>query len=119
MLHEFEQWIALSTFNTSHLRNHGDFPAVYVLRDKTTDDVLKFGHTGHMRRRIVANYLGGVGGPTTQRIHAELFTNIWIDRVEISWIEMESKAAAEIKEKALRAMYKNTHRRLPPWDRQS
>lgn len=118
MTHTFTQWLPLNSFAVSQLSKHGEFPAVYALREISSGELLKFGHTGHLRRRIMANYLGGMGGDTTQRIHADLFVNSWIDRVEIAWLETKDKADAERQEKELRQAYKRTYGKLPSWDRQ-
>ena len=118
MVETFTGWMPLHTFAVIHLRNHGAFPAVYALRETSTGEILKFGHTGHIRNRIIKNYIGGTGGSTTQRVHTDLFTNGWIDRVEIAWIETTNKTEAEHKEKAFRLNYQKIHGKLPPWDRQ-
>ena len=91
-------------------------------RDATTKEILKLGSTKQLRKRIFANYLGGVGGgrskSTTQRIHQALFTDNMIGRVELTWIETKEKGEAERKEKEFRRAYKAAHGRRPAWDRQ-
>ena len=92
------------------------FAAVYALRNASSKEVLKYGCTGNMRARIFGNYIGGVGGSTTQRIHKELFTNGMIEQVEIAWEAVLSQAEAKGKESECRSAYKAIHGRRPSWD---
>ena len=115
MAEEFERWVPLRDLALSHLARHGDSPAVYYMR-YTTGEVLKYGCTRCLRTRIVGNYLGGIGGSTTQRIHHALFEKGMIDRVEIAWIETNSEAEARLKESEYRRAYKKIHGRRPAWD---
>jgi hypothetical protein len=114
---DFAEWTLLSVLTVRQLPKLGKCAVVYALRDEEQRSILKFGNTGSLVRRIFGNYLGGVGGGTTQRIHAELFTNHMIERVEIAWIEVSDKVEAEQQEKEFRAEYRRTHGQLPPWDR--
>ena len=77
---------------------------------------MKFGSTDCLRRRILGNYLGGVGGDTTQRIHGDLFDNGMIEHVEISWQETSDKAEASRMEKEFRDDYKKANGKRPPWE---
>lgn len=113
----FETWLSISTLSAGGLPKYGYFSAVYVMRDSITKEILKYGSTKCLRQRILGNYLGGVGGGTTQRIHSELFENEMISRVEIAWIETTDEVEAITKERQLREMYKQTHGRRPSWDR--
>ena len=86
-------------------------------------EILKYGHAGCLCQRIFGNFIGGVGGrgpsSTTQFVHAELWREGVIERVEVSWIETEDKAHAELMEKEFRQEYKRTHNgHRPVWDRQ-
>jgi hypothetical protein len=80
-------------------------------------DVLKYGCTGSLRTRIFGNYLGGIGGQTTKRIHAELFENGMLMKVAIAWIETSDRTEAERNEKEFRRNYTKVHGRRPLWDR--
>ncbi len=91
---------------------------MYGLRDAETKEILKFGSTGRLRRRIFAEYLGGVGGETSQRIYAALFTDNMIDHVELAWLVVKDKGEAEQKEKEFRDAYKKAKGRRPAWERQ-
>jgi hypothetical protein len=73
MASEFERWVPLRDLALAHLARHGGFPAVYCMRDTTTGEILKYGCTRCFRTRIMGNYLGGIGGSTTQRIHHAFF----------------------------------------------
>ncbi len=115
----FCDWFALVHLSIASLVRYGDCPAVYALRDARTKDILKFGNTDRLRRRIFANYLGGVGGnkeSTTQRIHRELFLQHMVDHVELSYLEAKNKAEAEHKENEFRQAYKQSNGRRPKWD---
>jgi hypothetical protein len=114
----FEQWLALHRLAVADLPRYGDFPAVYVLRDAATKDILKFGKAQWLRQRIFGNYLGGVGGETTQRIHHALFSGNVIDGVELAWLETRDEQEAKRKEDEFRNAYKKKHGRRPAWDRQ-
>ena len=116
MAHDFEQWLPIRDLALSHLARHGDFPAVYSMRDATTSAILKYGCTRCLRARIFGNYLGGIGGTTTQRIHRELFESGMIDRIELGWIETASDTEAKRMESEFRKEYKKTHGRRPAWD---
>ncbi len=114
----FGQWVPLRDLALSHFPKYGQFPAVYALRDASTGEILKFGETGWLRTRIIGNYLSGFGGATTNRIHADLFNNGMIERVELAWIETKDAKEAGEMEKEFRAEYKRQNGRRPAWDRQ-
>jgi hypothetical protein len=116
MAEDFEQWLPLYDLALSHLPKYGNFPAVYVLRDATTGEILKYGCTSTLRRRILGNYVAGIGGMTTQRIHGELFDNEMIGRVEIAWFETLNQAEAKSKETEFRRAYIKIHGKRPIWD---
>jgi hypothetical protein len=61
---------------------------------------------------MFGNYLGGVGGSTTQRIHELLFREGHVANVEVVWIEtnLYTKLESELKEQ-----HKETYGQLPPW----
>ncbi len=117
-MRELEQWLPLHRLAVADLPRYGDFSAVYALRDGATKDILKFGKTKNLRRRIFGNYLGGVGGSTTKRIHRELFSANAIDGAELSWLETSDEQEAEREEKEFRNAYKKKHGRRPEWDKQ-
>ncbi len=113
-----QHWLPLRRLAIGDLLSCGDFPAVYGLRDATTKDILKYGSTKQLRQRIFANYLGGIGGETTKRIHYELFSKNMIDRVEVSWLETKDAEEAKEKETSFRNAYKKTKGQRPEWDLQ-
>jgi hypothetical protein len=113
----FSQWVPLGTLTLSHLPRAGGFSAVYALSEIASGDILKFGCTGSLRRRIFGNYFGGIGGQTTKRIHAQLFENGMLTKVAIAWVETGDRAEAERIEKELRRNYTKVHGHRPPWDR--
>jgi hypothetical protein len=114
----FQNWRLLWRLAVEDMQKHGNFPAVYAMRDSTTQEMLKFGSTGELRKRVFGNYLGGIGGSTTQRIHEELFAGNMITRVELAWLETKDKANAARKESEFRDNHKKVHGRRPTWDQQ-
>jgi len=118
MTDAFLHWRLLCHLSVADMAQSGGFPAVYAMRDATTQEILKFGKTGELRRRIFGNYLGGIGGTTTQRIHNELFAGGMIGKVEVAWLEAKDQTEAEKKEKEFRDNYKRVNGRRPAWDRQ-
>lgn len=123
MAHNFDQWFPLRTLSVSDFPNGGSCCAVYAFRDSRTHEILKFGETNHLRRRMFANFIGGVGGnnseATTQRIHRKLFLEGMIEYVELAWIAVPDKASARLMEQQFRQAYKAAHgQRWPEWDRQ-
>ncbi len=116
MADEFTHWLPLRSLSVKDFLRHGEFPAVYALRDSATGDILKYGKTTCLRTRIIGNFLGGIGGDTTRRIHKELFSNNMIDRVELAWIETKNGKEAGYKESKFREAYKQTNGRRPKWD---
>jgi hypothetical protein len=110
----FEKWVLLSHVRLCDLPDYGVWPAVYGLRDSSTKDMLKFGYTGALRRRIFADYIAGFG---KSRVHRRLFDDGMIERVEISWIRCRDDAEAERKEGELRRCYKGARGRCPDWER--
>jgi hypothetical protein len=113
----FDKWFALRELALYQLPKLGECSAVYALRDSRTGEVLKFGHSGCLRTRIIGNYLSGFGGSTTKRIHRELLYNGMIDWVQVSWIETKDASEAELKEREFRHEYKKSKGHRPNWDR--
>lgn len=118
----FQEWVRLRDLSIGCLPKHGDFPAVYALKDSRNGEILKFGCAGCLRKRIFMNYLCGFGGKevvsTTQRIHAELFAHNMIEYVELAWSETVDRSEASRKETVLRTAYKKANGgKRPLWDR--
>ncbi len=118
--HGFKGWHPLNKITVS------DVPykqgGVYAIRLKTAlerkigkSDILYVGSSDNLKRRIFGNYLGGVGGKTTQRIHKLLFEEGYSKRTEISWAITENFRELE---KDLRIGYLREHKELPPWNKQ-
>jgi len=119
----FKAWIPLQRLCIADLPDYGRFPAAYAIRNSTTKEILKYGHTKHLRQRVFLNFICGWGGSkpeaTTQRVHSDLYNNDMIERVEVTWIRTNSKVEAEQIEIRLRREYMDTHHGLRPyWDRQ-
>jgi hypothetical protein len=95
---------------------------VYVITLETVQrvrvgnsDILYIGSSDNLVRRIFGNYIGGVGGKTTQRIHKLLFEEGYLKKTKIGWITTENSGKIE---RNLRIKFKQEHSELPPWNRQ-
>ncbi len=119
----FEKWIRLKELSVGHLPDCGDCCSVYAFRDSRNQEIIKFGETEALRRRLFGNFIGGLGGKTetstTQRVHLALFEiSDWINHIEVSWIVTKDKAEARQMERDFRANFKKDHGRRPIWDLQ-
>jgi hypothetical protein len=110
----FENWRCLAELSVSDLPRHGAVACVYAIRSRYTLDVLYIGSTNKLARRIFGNYVGGVGGGTTQRINELLFSEGKISEVELAWLETD---AHEEMEKELLREFETSCGRLPSWNR--
>lgn len=108
-------WIRLDRLCLADLPKYGGVAACYVFREAASGEVIYIGSTDTLRRRLFGNYLGGVGGATTQRIHAALFEPEVLARVEVSWITADDFKALEIELKRQFALL--GAERLPRWVR--
>ena len=105
MTNVFQQWLPLHRLAVVDSPQCGDRRAVYALREATTGQILKFGSTGRLRRRILWETTSeGLEERLTLRIHGELFTRKSIDHVELAWPETKDKAEAEGKERVPRRL---------------
>ena len=93
----------------------GKYGFVYIFRRHSTEEVLYIGGTTDLRRRLFGNYIGGVGGGTTQRIHALLFEEGDITDTEVAWKESPDHTSAEMR---LRQAYFEQAGQLPTWNKQ-
>lgn len=102
-----QKWFPLRSLTVEQCRPANGPGYVYCLRDSRTKTVLYVGCTANILRRLFGNYLGGVGGCTTKRIHGLLFKEDWIRVVEVSFKAVRDYAAAE------RKLIQKIH---PPWN---
>ena len=123
MKQNFTNWIPLRDLRITDFPRRGKWwtcCAAYAFRDSKNQEILKFGETKDLRRRIFGNYIGGIGGitKTTFWIHEKLFRLGYIDHVELAWIVTTSKAKARLLESQFLAEYKSKHDgRRPEWNR--
>lgn len=90
-------------------------PGAYVFRDSTAQDVLCIGSTSRLRRRLFGNYVGGVGGATTQRIPALLLEEGRIWTVDVA---LHPDDDYRRREECLKGDHGRDHGGdLPPWNR--
>lgn len=108
-------WIRLDRLSLADLPNYGDAPGVYVFRVASTGEVVYIGSTDRLRRRLFANHLGGVGGSTTQRVHASLFEPEVLAGIEVTWLVSQEWKALEIELKRQFGLLGSA--RLPRWVR--
>ena len=112
---DFERWHPLSGLTVKDLPVSNTSGFVYILRKSGTKEILYVGSTENLLRRIFGNYLGGVGGETTQRIHKLLFEEGAIADTEIAWKQTLNH---KLEEKRLRHSFYKAKGRLPLWNRQ-
>ncbi len=117
----FKEWRPWSTLTVSDVP-YGQ--GVYAIRTKLghmimrkvgESDLLYIGQSDNLTRRIFGNYLGGVGGATTQRIHWLLKLGENIEETEISWATTKSDGERKDLEGKLIGRYKSEHGERPPW----
>lgn len=118
ILDGFEIWTRLKALSVSHL--HETLCGVYIFRHNEeiqypngNSDILYIGQTGNYRQRLFGNYLGGVGGKTTKRIHRLLFNDNYIEKVIVGF-----KICTDYKreEKRLRNLFRRQYGKLPVWN---
>jgi hypothetical protein len=80
----FENWFPLFRLDVGDLVHNRNISGVYGIRSAATSEILYIGSSNNLRRRIFGNYVGGVGGETTQRIHEMLFSEGQVAKVEIA-----------------------------------
>ncbi|MEM5853743.1 MAG: GIY-YIG nuclease family protein [Candidatus Aenigmatarchaeota archaeon] len=120
----FKNWVSFSKIqkNPDILpKNNSQYVYCIRLKDRKVErlvgltDILYIGKTTNLVQRFVKNYLKDVGGLTTQRIHKYLFEKGYLDKVEVSWCEVED---FEKVEKELLESFEEEHHELPSWNRQ-
>jgi len=112
--HNLERWHLLSRLTVENVQGEREgFGFVYVFRKRSTEEILYVGSTGDLRRRLFGNYIGGVGGKTTRRIHHYLFDRGAITDTEVSWKEVRDYKQEEA---SLRQHYREQQGRLPLWN---
>ncbi len=108
-------WIRLDRLCAADLPQYGDVRGCYVFRKAASGEIIYIGATDKLGRRLFGNYIGGVGGPTTKRIHAALFEPEVLAGVEVAWVVSEHWKALETELKRQFAML--AARPLPRWVR--
>lgn len=108
------RWVSVARLSVSELPAAGDVGGAYIFRRAGTEEVLYVGSTSSLRRRLLGNYVGGIGGATTQRLHAELLADAFTS-VEVAWVVTPTFRAAEVE---LMEQYAAAHDGArPPWNR--
>ena len=120
----FEEWFPL----TKAKENPNLVPdkcGSYILRNRAgrfgrlvgESDIVYIGSSGSLNERIISNYLKGIGGETTQRIHFYLVEQGYIDRIDVGFTLLLTIEESERIEKKLLREYEKDHHELPPWNR--
>ena len=94
-LENFDNWISFSKLCLADISSVQEHGCVYMFRSIGDNLILYIGETGNIRQRMYRNYIGGVGGGTTQRIHSILFQNENYEKVEVAWIKSQNRKADE------------------------
>ena len=109
------EWILFADLSVSRLPDLGSGSGAYVFRDRVTGEWLYVGSTSCLRRRLLGNYLGGVGGATTKRVNGLLFDGGRIGNVEVAVYPVNDFRQLE---ERLKREHAATHDgRLPVWTR--
>ena len=108
-------WIRLDRLCLADLPHYGEVPGSHVFREATSGEIICIGSTAKLGRRLFGNYIGGIGGATTKRIHVALFEPEVLAGVEVAWVVSEHWKALEIELK--RQFAKLGVRPLPRWVR--
>jgi hypothetical protein len=109
ILEEFSHWLPLIDLCVSRLPSVSCGVYIFtgnenVQYKKGNSKIVYIGETDLFRRRILGNYIGGVGGETTKRIERELFENKFIDKIKIGFKETEN---VKYEEKRLKICFTN------------
>ena len=117
-LEGFANWVLLESCNVSSLPEGQK--GVYIFTDneiihylKGKSNILYIGRTDNFRRRIFGNYIGGIGGKTTKRIHNYLFRDKYIERVEVGFKVCEDN---RFEEKRLQKVFQRIKGEKPIWN---
>jgi hypothetical protein len=107
------KWIRLDRLCLADLPKYGNVPGCYLFREAASGEVIYIGSTKALGHRLFGNHLGGVGGPTTQRVHAAFFEPEVLAGVEVAWIESSDYRTLEVELKRQFALL--GAQRLPRW----
>lgn len=113
-LNNYQTWILLSRLCLADLPADQNDGFVYMLRKSDDKEIVYIGETGNLRQRMFRNYIGGVGGGTTQRIHAYLFDKDAFWNIEVAWLKSTNRKADEVQ---LFEEHRLRYGRLPRWSR--
>ena len=117
MISYYDNRVRLNELSTSKLPS--ELSGIYCIKHeenisypKGKSDILYIGQTDNYCRRIFGNYIGGIGGAMTQRIHEMLFNESYIEKVSF-------KNCDDYKdeEKRLRKIFLRIHSSLPTWNK--
>jgi hypothetical protein len=109
------RWVRIDRLSVADLPRYGAVAGCYVMREVASGEVIYIGSTSSLRRRLFANHIGGVGGPTAKRVHASLFDGDYIAGVEVTWLVASDYLSLEMELKRQFGLLGGE--RLPRWTR--
>jgi len=118
ILDGFKNWTPLMEISPSKLPENKAGVYVFTHNEaieypKGFSEVLYIGRTDNFRRRLFGNYIGGVGGKTTKRIHEYLFNQGFIHKINVGFKICEDYKREEQK---LRKVFREIFGNNPLWN---
>lgn len=113
-INNFQIWIPLLKLCLEDIPFSEFQSIVYILRVINDKEILYIGETSNLRQRMFRNFIGGVGGGTTERIHSYLFNEDTFQNIEVSWLESTNR---KLDEAQLLEEHKLKYGRLPRWNK--
>jgi hypothetical protein len=110
------EWFPLKTITLSNLpANQGIVIAIVdkELEGKPESDILYIGRTKKPSKRILGGYLGGYGGKSTKKINQKLFSEGYLEKTAIGWIQTDKP---RIIQEELLIKFKEEHGDFPIWN---
>lgn len=89
---------------------------LFALLDKSVEgasDIIYIGRAKNLVGKIFGDILGGQGGKNTRRMHAMLFEEGFLGKLEISWMATDRLKARRAD---LLNKYKQEHGEFPSWN---
>jgi len=112
----FSEWFPLKTITLSNLpANQGIVIAIVdkELEGKPESDILFIGRSKKPSKRILGGYLAGYGGKNTKKINQKLFTEGYLEKAAIGWIQTDKP---RIIQEELLIKFKEEHGDFPVWN---
>ncbi len=112
---QFREWHSLQSLSLMDIpESQWELSFVYLVRQRSSKDLLYIGSTTNLILRMFGNYIAGAGASTTQRIQSLLLDDGFIKDTEVNWLESSD---CRTEEKRLLEAYLKEHGKLPPWNK--